>query len=244
MSILKLLVPLAAAGAGLFLLSSNANASTTGTLPLDKTVPPSLLEKMNKALDSADPETLRKVAIEVEARGFKPQAQTLRQAADDFERAAKAVPPIVAPATPGGPVPTPKPPVATAPPASTPTATPSEIARTPDLSPERQLAGKMALNLTQTIRPNEDRALVKAFQMQEAKTGYYNGAKDGLYGTQAAMALAEHHNIIPPRPRYFSRDKAKANKAIRDYVSFLSDKASKDPSRAEEWTAAAKNVGA
>ena len=238
MSILKVLVPLAAAGAGLFLLSSNANASTSSDNINLKTVPPALLEKMNKALDSADPETLRKVAIEVEARGFKPQADTLRKAAEDFEKAAKAVPPIVAPSTPGGST------AQTTSPATTGTAkTPAEAAKQPDLSPERQLAGRMALNLTQTVRPNENRGLVSAFQQQEAKSGFYVGKIDGLYGTKSAIALGDHHNIIPPTPRYYPRDKAAAAKVISDYKKWLAAKAAADPSRAEEWTAAGKNVG-
>lgn len=236
--ILKFLIPVAGAGIGLALLSSNANASTT-TKDIDlKQVPPTLLEKMNKALDSADPETLRKVAIEVEARGFKPQADTLRKAADDFEKAAKAVPPIVAPSTPGGST------GQTTSPATTGTAkTPAEVARQPDLSPERQLAGRMALNLTQTVRPNEDRGLVSAFQQQESRSGYYTGKVDGLYGTKTAIALGDHHNIIPPTPRYFPRDKTAAAKAIAEYKQWLAAKAAADPSRAEEWTAATKHVG-
>ena len=84
---------------------------------------------------------------------------------------------------------------------------------------------------------------MQAFQTQEQKAGYYSGKIDGLYGTMAAMALGDHHNIIPPRPRYFARDKKAAATAIANYKKWLAAKAAADPSRAEEWTAAGKDVG-
>jgi hypothetical protein len=105
-------------------------------------------------------------------------------------------------------------------------------------SAERQLAGQLALHLTQNKRPNENQTLVKRYQVQEKARGYDLGVIDGLYGAKTAFSLAQDHGIVPPKPMYWPRDKVKAAAAVKAYRQQIAAFAVTDPARREEWLAA------
>jgi hypothetical protein len=104
--------------------------------------------------------------------------------------------------------------------------------------PERdpvKIAQAKALNahLAGTKKYKENTGLVKNFQATEGLK------QDGLWGKDAALIMAERYGIIPTKPFYWPKDTSKVAAAKSEYRAKLMALASKDPSRATEWTMAA-----
>lgn len=262
MSLLKVVLPLALGAGALFALTSSASAKTPsgGQVPgapnafTAAGMSPQLLAKIQTAVATADPVQMRMVADEVERAGFKPQADSLRAAATAVQTAIQQAPaaprpPTASPAPPGPPPPAAPPIVSTSPGlppiintqgvpivSPGPSVLPSAPAASP--SPERQLAARMASNLTTSPAGREDQNLVRVFQTQEKARGHYVGNIDGLYGPKSALALATDFGIVPPKPRYWPKNNKV--KAKQDYANALLGFAARDLPRQEEWSAAAR----
>jgi hypothetical protein len=181
---------------------------------------------MQDALLSGDPQKMRQVAAEVEAAGYKPQADSLRAAAATVEATIKGTPPVQPPP---GVVQTP--PLISLPPAVAANAGGggNDVAKS--------LAGRLALHLSSVAKGSEDKSLVTAFQNQEKGRGFYVGNLDGLYGPKSALALAKDYGIVPPKPYYWPKNSMAASK--KAYNQALLAIGAQDAPRAEEWAQAA-----
>lgn len=218
---LKIGIPLVAVGA-IFGIAHVAFADTPEVLP------EALQVQVSRVLQSADPEAMRALASKLRRQGYSGQAKSLESAADEIERAIKsAQPPGAAPQL-----------AANVSHAVTSTGLLMPGKRKPKA---RSLAGQVALAFTDVTPGSEDAAaknLLRQFQTQEKTRGYYVGNIDGLYGPKSALALANDHNIVPPKPLYWPKASAAASKA--SYVAKLESLANADPQRAEEWRQAAQ----
>lgn len=219
---LKIAIPVAAVGA-IFAVAHVAMAT-----PVAEVLPEALQAQVSRALKSADPDAMRKLATSLRSRGYPGQAKSLEDAADEIQKAIQS-------AEPAGVVPRLKGKVRQA---VTATGLVMPAAKSVSM---RSLAGQVALAFTGLTPGNEtaaDKALLKRFQTEEAARGFYRGNIDGLYGPKSALALANDHNIVPPRPLYWPKTNVAASKAA--YVAKLDSKANADPQRAEEWRQAAQ----
>jgi hypothetical protein len=229
MSFIKILLPVALAGAAVFALSTGeAHAKA----PADKRLSDKQAKEVEDALRTADPRVLRELALELERAGFKQQARDLREAADAIANAVKNVPPVKA----GD-----KPVITTSgTPITSPGVTQQAGSNVPELpSGAKLLAGKTALMLTNSSPGRENKQMVKDYQLQEQENGHSAvGKADGLYGPKTALTMARHYNIVPPKPYYWPRQSQAQAKA--DYRSQMLSFATKDPPRAEEWRAAGR----
>jgi peptidoglycan hydrolase-like protein with peptidoglycan-binding domain len=112
---------------------------------------------------------------------------------------------------------------------------PGMIAQVPteEVSRERALASKLALNLFLSAPGAEDRSLVRLFQEIHGLNA------TGAYGPGTAEVLIAF-GIIPPKPRAWP---SKGVTAVRArYKATLRAQARRDPQRALEWNAAAQAV--
>src|SRR6266496_304638 len=190
-------------------------------------LPEALQAKVQRVLQSADPDSMRSLASSLSSQGYPGQAKSLEEAADEIERAIKS-------AQPAGALPQVQGKVRRA------------VTSTGLLMPGRKeinhksLAGQVALAFTDVQAGNEGpsaQGLLRQYQQQEVGRGYYKGNIDGLYGPKSALALANDQGIVPPRPLYWPKTNVAASKAA--YVAKLDTKANADPQRAEEWRQAA-----
>lgn len=107
-------------------------------------------------------------------------------------------------------------------------------------SAERVRAGKLVLALRSGTKgtSSEPRALVQQFQAAEGAT-----KRDGSYGFETALILAERYGIVPPKPYYWGQ-KGGNYKTVQtekaEYQSRIAALAAKDPQRADEWALASK----
>lgn len=207
----------------------------------DKVPPPDVITRMAEVVATSDPDKLRALADELDRRGFKTQAADLRATAviidRERQRLAGAItspgqPTASRPAAPSAI--TPPPPMVPAVPGVPVTPAPSAAAA---VDPRQMLAAKTALMLTNSSKGNEDKELVRLFQVQEQDAGRYMGSLDGLYGPKTALPLL-HYGIVPPKPFYWP--KKATEQAKQDYRRALLQMAQRDPPRADEWTAAAR----
>lgn len=267
----KLLIPAVVIGF-VALASKPAGAKQSGAAAAKpgagQMPPPDVMGKIAAAFQAADPAQLRKVADEVEAQGFKAQADDLRAFAKKIESEIASSPvvkpptsPTLPPAVPGAlpilpaqqqePIlPGIVPPIAsTKPSAPTPSVVLPEqvIQATGPTQAQRVLAGKMALMLRHNpTKGREDKTLVTAFQQQELDAGHAPGGAfgsvgskaDGLYGPKTALSLARHYAIVPPKPLYWSAANWLNDK--KNYRTEMARFASIDPQRADEWSAASR----
>lgn len=226
MSLLKVIIPLGLAAAGIAAFASTAKAK-----PPAKEMPDALVQKVSLALESADPTVMRKTAAQVKAAGFPEQAASINEAADDIEAAIKKTQ-IINPQGAAGStvVSSPGVPTGTVPKVGTPVTTAQESA-------ERVLAGKVALMLTNSTKGSENKELVRVYQLQEQKRGFPVGIADGLYGAKTALSLAKDHGIVPPKPYYYPKNPAPTKTTYRNELMTI---AASDPARAEEWSKAAQ----
>lgn len=221
MSLLRFLIPaVVVAAVGVF-AASEAHAKPAAK-QTDKQPSREQIAQIAAALGSADPDRMRKLATELASQGFLQQADDLRAAAVVIENAAHAVPAV----RPGDPVNIPLPGVAPAP-------APSSG------SPEKMLAAKTALMLSNSSKRSEDQGMVSAFQVQERGRGFYSGTIDGKYGPKSALALAKDFGIVPPKPFYWPLNATTAQKAYRAELLAIAEK---DGPRREEWVRAADVV--
>lgn len=241
-ALLKLVLPLAAAGGALLAFSKPSHAAQPGQLPGSSPSPspapkptsspgqptanvPSTatLAAIQAALLSADPAKMRAEADDLDRQGFKEQAATLRVAADTVEKAMAAAPVVV----------TGQPGVPTIP---TPQSAPVPQVVVPQVDPARALAASLNLHLAASSKGRENKALVTQYEQQEQLRGKYAGKIDGLYGPQAALSLATDFGIVPTKPFYWPVNPTPAKNAYRKALLAF---ASQDPQRAQEWAAAA-----
>lgn len=207
-----------AAAIGLFFgLTNESHAATNAPVP-----PKDIQAKINAAIGSADPHTIRIAASQVEAAGFPIQADSMRRAANDIEAEIRRTLPV----KPGA-----ISPLGVKPVTGTPVKTQAD-------QNARTFAGKVARMLTERSKGREDRAMVRTYQIQEQQRGQPVGAADGLYGAKTALTLAQDHGIVPPKPMYWP--KATESAAKINYAAELLAIGARDPSRLEEWQAAAK----
>lgn len=100
------------------------------------------------------------------------------------------------------------------------------------VDPHYGRALNMATMLSHATRYKEDKSMVQAFQAE-------NGLKpDGQYGIASAMKLANAFNIVPPKPFYFSKKTAVADK--KAYKAAMVAYANRDPDRYNAWIEASK----
>lgn len=216
-AVLKVVLGLGVIG-GIFGVAHLAQAAT------EPAVTPAVRDSVAKALASADPDVMRRLATSLRQQGYTAQAKSLESAASDVERGIKGAGGklrVPGKAKPGG----------------------AGRALPPAHSAQRSLAGQVALAFTGAQSGKEGASaqeLLKRFQREEVTRGFYVGNIDGLYGPKSALALANDHGIVPPRPLYWPKANAAAAKAA--YAAKLNAKAAKDPQRAEEWHAAAAQV--
>jgi hypothetical protein len=226
MSILKFLIPVGLAAAGVLAFTSSASAKKP-----TKEMPDALVKQVNDALESGDPTVMRKTAAKVKAAGFPEQAASLNEAAADFEAVIKSTQ-IVNPQGASGSIPVSSPGI----PGSVPQGVGTPV-KTPTQSAQRVFAGKVALMLTNSKKGSENREMVRAYQLQEQERGFTEvGAADGLYGVKTALTFAKDHGIVPPKPMYFPKNPAPSITLWRTEMSKI---AASDPARAEEWSRAA-----
>jgi nucleoid-associated protein YgaU len=112
-----------------------------------------------------------------------------------------------------------------------PTEQPTEVI----LDPHKTLAQQTQLMLSRSSIDNENKAQVKAYQLDNPESG----AADGLYGPKTATSFFKWH-IVPVTPFYWP--KATATASRRDYKNSLLAQAVKDPVRAQEWQQAASAI--
>lgn len=199
---------LALVGLGVAVAHASSGPSTDG-------LPKALRDRMQAALDRGDPLTMRAVADEVQAAGYKEQAQSLRDFAGQVEREVSETKPVKV----------------------------VKVVQKPnprDPNYPKQLAGKVALAFQGATPGNEGpsaQALLKEYQAQEKVRGFYVGNIDGLWGPRSALAMANDQKIVPPKPLYYAK---KDPKGARDaYVAALLQYAGQDAQRREEWQSAA-----
>lgn len=186
---------------------------------------PAIRQQVTKALASADPAVMRKLATSLRQQGYTEQAKSLETAATEVERGIKGA---------GG---------AAAAVGKVKKALGAGAKVSPAHSPQRSLAGQVALAFTGAKAGSEGQAaqeLLKRFQREEVTRKFYVGNIDGLYGPKSALALAFDHGIVPPTPLYWPKANMAAAKVA--YAAKLNSKAAKDPQRAEEWHQAASLV--
>lgn len=242
-------------GAGVLALAggtAHAEAGKAPALPphpqgFDVNNPPDDVKKLIlQAATSGNPALMRSTADMIEKQGYVPQAVALRAAADAVDAAQKAVPaagtvPASAPVT----IPLPGGGVATLPPVTSLPSAPAPVQVLPSSpSGANPLAADLtaALNLADPIANGiqaSPKGKVSAFQAQERTRGTYTGALDGLYGPGVAMAVASY-NIVPYPPFIWSVDKKKTATNKAKFKSAMLVKASKDPTRADEWARVAE----
>jgi hypothetical protein len=233
MSIGKLLIPLLAGGAALFAFGGSASAKPGGKTAAQLSA--AELDQIRTTLASADPALIRKLATELEQKGYTGPAADLRKAADAIDAAITATP-SASPPKPGvgGTMPSVSLPGGGVIPGGIGTVSTPGAAT----DPARSLAQAMALMLSGATRGSENKNMVAAFQAQEKGRGFYDGNIDSLYGPKSALALALDFSNVPPKPLYWP--KANAEAAKRAYSVRLLSFAVKDPQRAEEWQRAAQ----
>lgn len=219
------IVPLAL-GAGLLFLMGSGNASA-------KSKPKTAADYQSRiaaAISAGDHAELYRIADEMHRAGLAVEAQALRNTAQGLEALSKTAPPGAPVIAPSPAVPNPPivvPPVIV----PSPVPLPAGVPITPAEQARRTLAQQLAVNLRNTSVYNEDRGLVKRFQLQEALK------QDGLYGPRTAEALIRY-GIVPPRPRYWAKKTVSAEKTA--WRALMNAQATRDPARAADWHAAAK----
>jgi hypothetical protein len=181
------------------------------------------MKRIDAALASADPHTIRIAASQVKAAGFPVQANSMLSAAAEIEAEIRRTTEVKPGDRPG--------PLVNLPVTGTPVANQAD-------QDARTFAGKVALMLTTRSRGTEDKAMVRKYQLQELQRSQPVGAADGLYGAKTALSLALDHGIVPPKPLYWPASNQAAAKA--GYSAAIKAFAIKDQSRAEEWQAASK----
>lgn len=113
-----------------------------------------------------------------------------------------------------------------------------------DDTPLRRLAGRVALEVFEARKGQENRELIETYQKAMNAAGYELPTR-GLYDAKTAASLAVVHHISPPvkfgdgSPIYWPANPAPAKKEFRALLVRLAEK---DPVRAEEWTQAARAV--
>jgi murein L,D-transpeptidase YcbB/YkuD len=109
---------------------------------------------------------------------------------------------------------------------------PSGDGGTAIVDPKYTRAMNMATMLSHSSRYKEDKSMVQAFQAE-------NGMKpDGQYGVGSGLRLAAVYNIVPPKPFYFNKKTAVADK--KAYKAAMIGYANSDPSRYNAWIEASK----
>ena len=83
----------------------------------------------------------------------------------------------------------------------------------------------------------ENTAMVKSFQTTEKLTA------DGLYGPGTAETLADRYGIIPTKPYYWSKTTSKVPAQKAEYTQHMLNLATRDPTRADQWSAASAIAG-
>lgn len=96
-------------------------------------------------------------------------------------------------------------------------------------TPQKLLAARAANMLRGAVKGREDKQLVTAYQAQEQPEA---GKIDGLYGPKTGRTFLKH-NIVPPKPLYFSSKTGAADRAA--WKALMFQKAATDPQRAEEY---------
>jgi hypothetical protein len=132
--------------------------------------------------------------------------------------------------------------------ATPPAAKPTPQVETPPEKPEKVLAGKVALALKTATKskatglpvPDSARQLTEQFQIQENLD-----RKDGAYGTETALSLAERYGIVPPTPLSWGKKGGDYKTLVADkklYRDRLTKLMNDDPPRREEWARAISQV--
>lgn len=242
---MNLLVP-ALGGLGLLLLmgsKSNANAASSSASAKPVAKPGAggktaldFQTRIADALSRSDSDALMAIANDMQASGLTAEAEALRTVALNLKTlgalggASSKSPgqPVVLPSTA-----IPNPPLVVVPPVVSPSSVPLPAGvQVSSVDAQRmQVAQAMAVDLRNTSRYKENKALVSRFQEQEGlKT-------DGLYGPKSGLALAKL-GVIPPRPRYWAKKTVQLDK--QQYAAEMTSRAVTDPARAADWNAAAK----
>lgn len=218
-------------GLGLAGLLGYGLVSSTKSAPVmpGGDIPDNVREIIEKALDSADPETIRVVAAKVKALGYTAQAESLRVAANEIESQMKRIEATKPPTTP-----VPKAPSVQQGPAV------GTAIKGPEDQVARNLAGAVANMLRTATKSTADRKMVAAYQTQENARGQAVGKVDGLYGSKTALTLALDHGIAPPKPLYWPTNALQQKAAKAFYKGELMKLAASDSARREEWTQAAQ----
>ena len=248
------ILPLAAGAGFLLLLASSKGKPKATTTPGASNAKPAATDfqgRISDALARGDADGLLLIANDMQAAGLITEAEALRVTALNLRALGAMLPPAVpgkATSSPGIPAIVPSAAVPNPPAAFPPKLAPTNVVLPPVVMPstvplpagvpisaeqQRRLAVAQAaaMNLRNTSRYQEDKALIKSFQSQEGLV------VDGLYGPKSALAMARY-GVVPPRPRYWSAKTMQADKA--NYTKAMVAFAATDPSRAADWTAASK----
>jgi hypothetical protein len=256
-AIAKLLLPLAAGAAALVAFGKDSKAATpapkpgaggvapipnvtttTTTTATSPGIVPSVapgapvpsaatIAAITAAMASADPDKMRAVANDLEAQGFRDQANTLRAAADAVQAAMRAAPTVQ----------TGQAGIPTVPIPGAAQGAPLPLPAVQTVDPQRALAAALNLEVAASAKGSENKALVLQYQRQENARGKAVGKEDGLYGPKTALTLATDWGLVPTKPLYWPVNPTPAQQA---YKKALLAVAALDPQRAEEWARAAK----
>lgn len=188
-------------------------------------------EIVRNGIASGDPVKMRQLAAVMRREGYPAAALQLEAAAGRLEgvpASSAPAPQVVAPSTAATAVNT----------AVVAASTPPAQSTAPSGSPERELAGQVAMAMRNVKKgKDEPRDLVSTFQIQERLT-----RQDGSYGSETALAVAKY-GIVPPKPLYWGKKGGDYNTLVKDknnYKLKILGYAASDPQRRDEWTAAAK----
>ncbi len=238
------------------------NAASQAAAAAGQPVPADVLALVTAAVQSQNPDTMRRAADQLQTK-YPQIAADLRRTAATFDIAIAAQqaasgtpPPSIIPGTAGnappmpGPtavpvgvpttinVPTvtvaaPKPPIA-----GMPAATQQPVPAATDPNRMRAQSLVLALKVAKKGTATEPKAQVKEFQLVERLP-----RTDGSYGSETATALADRYGIVPPKPLYWGKaggDYSTLTADKNQYAAHLLNLATNDPQRADEWRSAAK----
>ena len=201
------------------------------------------------AVASGDPERMRDLADSLDGQGLHEQADQLRQAARDAEKApinvprppAGSTPVIDVPTPPVGskPLPRPEQPKPTPPVIDVPT---PPVGSTP-VTPDRRIPAtvdQLTADYATMIQSSAPEGPVKNLKLSKAfksATGTRGDAK--FYGQGPALALIKR-GVVPPTPWDWQRADPEKDKA--SYRRQLVQARKDDPDRADLWTKALEDV--
>ena len=180
------------------------------------------------SMASGNPQIMRDAATKLRANGYTIQAQTLETAANVAQNLPKpplVVPPVIPPVIP---------------PMIPPVIPPLVLPVVPPVGANKAAAD----NVVNVVLHQAKGSAAQVAAVSQFQTAENLPRKDGQYGSETAIALADRYNIVPPQPLYWGPKGGTYAQYLADkkaYQAFLNAKATKNPP-GTQWTVAAQAI--